>query len=69
MVESTNKLEPVSKAEIEKQDGQYDNDGFFILKDKAFYDPLGYFFNSDGKDAAGGSYNEEGYYEGSEDAK
>lgn len=70
MVETTQKsLQSLSKSEIETKDGQYDSDGFFILKDKSFYDPLGYFFDAEGKDALGGKYNEEGYYEGTDEAK
>ena len=33
-----------------------------MLKDGSFYDPLGYHFDIDGLDEAGGSYDKEGYY-------
>lgn len=39
-----------------------DADGFWIMPDKSFYDPDGYFFDSEGKDEFGGYYNEEGVY-------
>ena len=42
--------------------GAYDEDGFFILADKSFYDPLGYYFDKDGYDTVGGRYDEEGFY-------
>lgn len=42
--------------------GALDEDGFYILADKSFYDPLGYFFDKDGYDTVGGRYDDEGYY-------
>ena len=57
-----NQLEILSKAEITAKEGHFDEDGFFILKDGSFYDPHGYYFDCDGLDAAGGSYDKEGYY-------
>ena len=58
-----NPLPVTSKAKImENKDGKYDGDGFFILKGGDFYDPLGYYFDQDGFDAAGGSYDNEGFY-------
>jgi hypothetical protein len=48
MVDSKQKL---SIVEIERLDGHYDKDGFYLLKDGSFYDPLGYYFNKDGLDA------------------
>jgi hypothetical protein len=50
------------KEEIEKLDGEYDQDGFYKLKDESFYDPLGYHYNKNGIDAVGGFYDEEGFY-------
>ena len=55
-------LVPLSKEEIQKLDGQYDGDKFFILTDSSFYDPLGYFFDKEGFDGVGGTYGEDGYY-------
>lgn len=55
-------LHPAKKAEIEAKEGAYDEDGFYILGDGAFYDPHGFYFDSDGVDAAGGSYDKDGYY-------
>jgi hypothetical protein len=53
----------VSKEEILKiKDGKVDEDGFFVLKDGSFYDPYGFYFDADGMDTAGGSYDKEGYY-------
>lgn len=46
----------------EKTDGAFDGDGFFIMEDKSFYDPLGYYFDNDGYDTVGGKYCDEGYY-------
>lgn len=52
-----------TKQEIEVQKGKYDEDGFYILDDGAFYDDLGYYFNKDGYDEFGGFYDKEtGYY-------
>ena len=52
-----------SRAKIEAiEGGTYDQDGFYVLKDGSFYDPLGYYFDQDGIDEAGGSYDKEGYY-------
>lgn len=43
--------------------GAYDVDGFYVLKaDGSYYDPLGYFFDKNGFDAVGGTYDAEGYY-------
>lgn len=52
----------MSKEQIENLEGSYDDDGFYILADGSFYDPLGYFFDKDGKDAKGGFYNGLGFY-------
>lgn len=32
------------------------------MPDKSFYDPFGFYFNSEGLDQAGGRYDDEGYY-------
>lgn len=53
---------PESKIAIEAQEGAYDEDGFFILANGCFYDPHGFFFDKDGIDEAGGTYDNEGYY-------
>ena len=42
--------------------GAYDEDGFFILPDKSFYDNLGYYFDRYGYDTVGGSYDNYGFY-------
>ena len=52
----------LSPAAICTKEGAYDGDGFFIMADKSMYDPLGYFFDKDGYDTAGGKYDERGYY-------
>jgi len=33
------------KEDIASKEGAFDEDGFFILADKSYYDPLGYFFD------------------------
>lgn len=48
---------PLSREEIEYLDGTYDDDGFYHLKEGGFYDPYGYYFDKDGKDAFGGKYD------------
>lgn len=45
-----------SKEEIEKYNGQYDKDQFYILPDGDFFDPYGYYFDKDGCDNIGGFY-------------
>lgn len=46
-----------TKEEIEAHsEGKYDNDGFFILPDKAFFDTEGFYFDKDGYDDLGGYY-------------
>jgi hypothetical protein len=52
----------ISKEEIDKQKGTYDEDGFYILEDGSFYDTYGYWFDSNGYDEFGGYYDEDGYY-------
>ena len=42
--------------------GAYDEDGFFMMTDKSYYDPLGYYFDKDGYDTVGGKYDDVGYY-------
>ena len=54
------KLKPISNDEIKRKEGKFDEDGFFILTEGGFYDPAGYYYNKDGKDAVGGYYNEKG---------
>ena len=63
------KVKALSKDEIEKFEGEYDQDGFFKLKSGGFYDPLGYHYNKDGFDCVGGFYNEEGYYQAPDKTK
>lgn len=55
-------VEPLSKDEINKLAGHLDGDGFYILDDGGFYDPLGYYFDKNGFDALGGKYDERGVY-------
>ena len=50
---------PLTRAEIEAKEGQYDEDGFYNLPDKSFYDPAGYYFNKDGYDEFGGYYDDQ----------
>ena len=39
-------LKCYSQAEIEtNKEGKYDHDGFYMLPDGSFYDPLGYYFD------------------------
>jgi len=54
----------LTKEEILKlqPEGKFDDDGFYLLKDGDYFDPLGYYFNSDGQDANGGRYDDVGYY-------
>lgn len=53
-----NGLRKYSKKEIEEYIGDYDNDGFYILKNKDFFDPYGFYFNTEGQDLIGGFYCE-----------
>jgi hypothetical protein len=49
----------MTREEIEKiGNGEFDEDGFYILKEGDFYDPLGYYFDKDGFDENGGSYDD-----------
>jgi hypothetical protein len=49
----------MTREEIEKiGNGEFDEDGFYILKGGDFYDPLGYYFDKDGFDENGGSYDD-----------
>lgn len=57
MVERTKKGQ-LSRIEVEALEGEYDNDGFYILKDGDFYDAEGYYFDKNGFDSQGGRYNE-----------
>lgn len=54
----------MTKDEIQKlnPDGTFDEDGFYILKEGDFYDPLGYYFDKDGYDESGGRYDDDGFY-------
>ena len=58
-----------TKEEIEKLDGEYDQDGFYLLKAGGFIDPNSYKFDKNGFDALGGFYDEEGYYVAPQQAK
>ena len=60
--EGEKQLKRRTKEEIEKLEGEYDQDGFYILKTGGFIDPNGYEFDKSGHDALGGFYDEEGYY-------
>ena len=62
MVEQSAMTSKLSKNEIEQLKGQYDSDGFYLLDDGGFYDPLGYYFDKDGLDKYGGRYDESGLY-------
>jgi hypothetical protein len=53
---------PTPKSDFEKLKGRYDEDGFFILESGAYYDPFGFYFDSEGNDEAGGRYDDTGYY-------
>jgi hypothetical protein len=50
------------KEQIEKFEGEYDEDNFYRLKEGGFYDESGFYFNKEGIDALGGHYNEDGIY-------
>lgn len=52
----------LTEEEIKTKEGAFDEDGFYILPDKSYYDPLGYFFDKDGYDTVGGKYDDQGYY-------
>lgn len=60
----SDKLNALTKEEIEKEypDGKFDEDGFYLLKDGDFFDPFGFYFDTNGFDAEGGSYDNQGYY-------
>lgn len=54
---------PTAKQDFEKLKGAYDADGFYILeRSGAYYDPFGFYFNSEGFDEAGGRYDDSGFY-------
>mmetsp|Transcript_8889 Transcript_8889/g.15085 ORF Transcript_8889/g.15085 Transcript_8889/m.15085 type:complete len:178 (-) Transcript_8889:447-980(-) len=42
--------------------GYYDDLGFYNMADGSFYDPQGYFFNTEGYDEDGGFYNSDSEY-------
>ncbi len=48
--------------EIKKLPGKFDKDQFYILDEGGFYDPLGKYFNKEGKDEKGGYYDDQGVY-------
>ena len=52
----------LSREQIEKLEGSYDEDGFYILKAGGFYDPVCQYFNKDGYDEEGGRYDDNGVY-------
>ena len=52
----------LTQEEIKTKEGAFDQDGFFILSDNSYYDPLGYFFDKDGYDTVGGKYDDQGFY-------
>ena len=55
-------MKKTSREDIDKQKGKYDEDGFYILDEGDFYDPNGYYFDTKGFDASGGSYDLDGNY-------
>lgn len=55
-----------SKEEILKQEGKYNEFGFYYLAAGGFYDPFGFKFDQQGLDAVGGYY-EDGQYLDPED--
>lgn len=68
-VSRSDKLVALSKEEILKShpDGEEDEDGFYMLKDGDFFDPFGYYFDVNGFDVTGGSYDNQGYYRAGEE--
>ena len=48
--------------EIMNLDGDFDDEGFYQLKEGGFYDNQGYYFDKDGYDAEGGYYDNSGFY-------
>jgi hypothetical protein len=55
-------VQPLSREEIEKQSGDYDEYGFFVLEKGDFYDPNGYYFDENGYDGFGGYYDDNMVY-------
>jgi hypothetical protein len=55
----------LTKEEIQAlhPEGSFDEDGFYKLKDGDYFDPFGFYFNSEGLDSNGGNYDEAGYYQ------
>ena len=49
-----------TKEEIEVNEGNYDDDGFYILPGGDFFDPEGYYFDTKGYDGIGGFYDDNG---------
>ena len=53
-------VEQTDKPEL--RPGKYDDDGFYILEEGGFLDPLGVYFDKDGFDVDGGHYDDQGFY-------
>ncbi len=49
-------VEQTDKPEL--RPGKYDEDGFYILDEGGFLDPIGAFFDKDGFDVDGGHYDD-----------
>lgn len=47
---------------MQKHEGKFDADGFYILKGGDYYDPEGFYFNKQGFDEFGGYYDKNGDY-------
>ena len=56
------RLVKLTKEEIEKLVGHYDEDGFYILETGGFYDTQGFHYDKNGVDAIGGFYDSSGVY-------
>jgi len=52
----------LERAEIEKLEGHYDKDGFYLLDAGGFYDMEGFHYDENGIDAIGGFYDSSGVY-------
>lgn len=48
--------------EIKAQKGKFDEDKFYILTNGDFYDPEGFYFDTEGFDELGGYYDDNGEY-------
>lgn len=49
---------------VDKNEGKFDDDGFYILPDGSFYDKQGYIFDAEGYDEHGGYIENGKYYPG-----